>query len=113
MSKCMSDLELLTVPHDVKDDLDGPFGPHLRHCFRGGVVQLQWLQLPGNLCRSFATNLLQITSGCVILCVLKMWPYSIVAVHSSSVWLTAGVGPIDLTALPRMDFRLWLIIRIS
>ena len=50
MSKFVQEMEPVAVPKLVKDDLDSQF--------RGGVGQLQWLQLQGNPLLSFATGVL-------------------------------------------------------
>ena len=46
-------MEPVAVPKDVKDDLDAPLEAHVHTQFRGGVGQLQWLQLQGNPLLSF------------------------------------------------------------
>ena len=48
MSKFLQEMESVAVPKHVKDDLDAPLEANVHSQFRGGVGQLQWLQLQGN-----------------------------------------------------------------
>ena len=50
MSKFVQYLEPIAVPKHVKDDLDAPLEANVHSQFRGGVGQLQWLQMQGILC---------------------------------------------------------------
>ena len=45
MSKFVLEMESVAVPKRVKDDLDAPLETSVHSQFRGGVGQLQWLQL--------------------------------------------------------------------
>ena len=56
-------MEPVTVPKHVKHDLDAPLEANVHTQFRGGVGQLQWLQLQGNPLLSFATGILQSRSA--------------------------------------------------
>ena len=53
----------MLFPKHVKDDLDAPLEDSVHFQFRGGVGQLQWLQLQGNPLLSFATGVLQSRSA--------------------------------------------------
>ena len=53
----------VAVPKHVEDDLDAPLEADVHSQFRGGVSQLQWLQLQGNPLRSFATGILHSKSA--------------------------------------------------
>ena len=55
MSKFVQEIQPVSVPKHVKDDLDAPLEANVLSQFRGGVGQLQWLQLQGNPLLSFAT----------------------------------------------------------
>ena len=59
MSKFVQEMEPVAVSRHVKDDLGAPLEGNVHSQFRGGVGQLQWLQLPGNPLLSFATGILQ------------------------------------------------------
>ena len=48
MSTLVSELEPVTVSKKTREKLGEPLEPKLHTCFRGGVGQLQWLQLRGN-----------------------------------------------------------------
>ena len=61
MSKFVHDMEPVPVPKHVKDDLVAPLKANVHSQFRGGVGQLQWLHLQGNL--SLATGILQSRSA--------------------------------------------------
>ena len=63
MSKFVQEMEPVAVPKHVKDDLDAPVETSVHSQFRGGVGQLQWLQLQGNSLLSFATGVLQSRSA--------------------------------------------------
>ena len=63
MSKFVPEMEPVAVPKHVKDDLDAPLETSVHSQFRGGVGQLQWLQLQGNPLLSFATGVLQSRSA--------------------------------------------------
>ena len=63
MSKFVQKMEPVAVPKHVKDDLDAPLEANVHSQFRGGVGQLQWLQLQGNPLLSFATGILQSRSA--------------------------------------------------
>ena len=63
MSKFVQEMEPVAVPKHVKDDLDAPLEANVHSQFRGGVGQLQWLQLQGNPLLSFATGILQSRSA--------------------------------------------------
>ena len=96
-------MEPVAVPKHVKDDLDAPLETSVHSQFRGGVGQLQWLQLQGNPLLSFATGILQSRSatpnGHDLLSLNKLMREAksmpdlcwwIVSVPSSFVWLTAA-----------------------
>ena len=63
MSKFVQEMEPVAVPKHVKDDLDAPLEANVHSQFRGGVGQLQWLQMQGNPLLSFATGILQSRSA--------------------------------------------------
>ena len=48
MSKFAQEMEPVAVPKHAKDDLEAPLEANVHSQFRGGVGQLQWLQLQGN-----------------------------------------------------------------
>ena len=56
MSKFFQEMEPVDVPKHVTDDLDAPLEANVHSPFRGGVGQLQWLQLQSNPLLSFATG---------------------------------------------------------
>ena len=58
-SKFVQDMEPVAVPKH----LDAPLEANVHSQFRGGVGQLQWLQLQGNPLLSFATGTLQSRSS--------------------------------------------------
>ena len=102
MSKFVQELEPVAVPRHAKDDLDAPLEANVHTQFRGGVGQLQWLQLQRNPLLSFATGSLQSRSaapnGHDLLSLNKLMREAksmpdlcwwIVSVPSSFVWLTA------------------------
>ena len=70
MSKFVQEMEPLAVPKYVKDDLDAPLEANVHSHFRGGVGQLQWLQMQGNPLLSFATGILQSRSATLDLTVM-------------------------------------------
>ena len=103
MSKFVQDMEPVAIPKHVKDDLDAPLEANVHSKFRGGVGQLQWLQLQGNPLLSFATGILQSRSatpnGHDLFSLNKLMREAksmldlcwwIVSVPSSFVWLTAA-----------------------
>ena len=103
MSKFVQDMEPVSVPKHVKDDLDAPLEANVHSQFRTGVGQLQWLQLQGNPLLSFATGVLHSRSatpnGHDLLSLNKLMREAksmpdlcwwIVSVPSSFVWLTAA-----------------------
>ena len=103
MSKFAQEMEPVAVPKHVKDDLDAPLEANVHSQFRGGVGQLQWLQLQGNPLLSFATGILQSRSatpnGHDLLSLNKLMREAkympdlcwwIVSVPSPFVWLTAA-----------------------
>ena len=104
MSKFVQEMEPVAFPKRVKDDLDAPLEANVHSQFRGGVGQLQWLQLKGNPLQSFATGILQsrsatTTNGHDLLSLNKLMREAksmtdlcwwIVSVPSSFVWLTAA-----------------------
>ena len=51
MSKFVQEMEPVSVPKHVKDDLDAPLEANVHSQIRGGVGQLQWLQLQIYVCR--------------------------------------------------------------
>ena len=63
MSKFVQKMEPVAVPKHVRDDLDAPLEANVHSQFRGGVGQLQWLQLQGNPLLSFATGISQSMSA--------------------------------------------------
>ena len=63
MSKFVQEMEPVSVPKHVKDDLDAPLEANVHSQFRAGVGQLQWLQMQGNPLLSFATGILQSRSA--------------------------------------------------
>ena len=63
MSKSVHEMEPVAVPKHVKDDSDAPLEAYVHSQFRGGVGQLQRLQLQGNTLLSFATGILQSRSA--------------------------------------------------
>ena len=63
VSKFVEEMEPVAVPKHVKDDVDAPLETSVHTQFRGGVDQLQWLQLQGNPLLSFATGVLQSRSA--------------------------------------------------
>ena len=63
MSKFAQEMEPVADPKHVKDDLDAPLEANVHSQFRGGVGQLQWLQLQGNPLLLFATGILQSISA--------------------------------------------------
>ena len=93
-------MEPVAVPKEVKDDLDAPLEANVHSQFRGGVGQLQWLQLHRNPLLSFASGILRSRSATPNghhLLSLKLMREAksmqdlcwwIVAVPSSFVWLT-------------------------
>ena len=106
MSKFAQDMEPFAVPKHAKDDLDAPLEANVHSQFRGGVGQLQWLQLQGNPPLSFARGILQsrsaTTNGQDLLSLHKLMREAksipnlcwwIVSVPSSLVWLTAANAP--------------------
>ena len=103
MSKFVQEMKPVALPKHVKDDLDSPLEGNVHFQFRGGVGQLQWLQLQGNPLLSFATGILQSRSatpnGHDLLSLNKLMREAksmpdlcwwIVSVPSSFVWLTAA-----------------------
>ena len=48
MSKFAQEMEPVPVPKHAKDDLEAPLEANVHSQLRGGVGQLQWLQLQGN-----------------------------------------------------------------
>ena len=103
MSKFAQEMEPVSVPKHVKDDLDAPLEANVHSQFRAGVGQLQWLQMQGNPLLSFATGILQSRSatpnGHDLLSLNKLMREAksmpdlcwwIVSVPSSFVWLTAA-----------------------
>ena len=63
MSKFVQEVEPVAVPRHAKDDVDAPLDANVHSQFRGGVGQLQWLQLQRNPLLSFATGSLQSRSA--------------------------------------------------
>ena len=63
LSKFVLEMGPVAVPKHVKDDLDAPQETSVHSQLRGGVGQLQWLQLQGNPLLSFATGVLQSRSA--------------------------------------------------
>ena len=59
----LQEMEPVAVPKHVKDDLDAPLEANVHSQFRGGVGELQWLQLQGNPLLSFAIGILQSRSA--------------------------------------------------
>ena len=55
----MDELELANIPKEVRNDPGTELPPRLHSQYRGGVGQLQWLQMQGNPLVSFDTSLLQ------------------------------------------------------
>ena len=103
MSKFVQEMEPVSVPKHVKDDLDAPLEANVHSQFRAGVGLLQWLQMQGNPLLSFATGILQSRSatpnGHDLLSLNKLMREAkpmldlcwwIVSVPSSFVWLTAA-----------------------
>ena len=68
MSKFAQEMEPVAVPKHVKDDLDATLEANVHSQFRGGVGQLQWLQLQGNPLLLFATGILQSRSATIWSC---------------------------------------------
>ena len=112
MSKSVQEMEPVGVPKHVKDDLDAPLEASVHSQFRGGVGQLQWLQLQGNPLLPFATGILQSRSatpnGHDLLSLNKLMREAksmpdlywwMVSVPSSFVWLTAA----DAASANRLD----------
>ena len=103
LSKFVQEMEPVAVHKHVKDDLDAPLEANVHSQFRGGVGQLQWLQLQGHPLLSFATGILQSRSATPNghdplslnkwMREAKSMPdlcWWIVSVLSSFVWLTAA-----------------------
>ena len=103
MSKFVQEMEPVSDPKHLKDDLDAPLEANVHSQFRAGVGQLQWLQMQGNPLLSFATGILQSRSatpnGHDLLSLNKLMRdaksmpdlcWWIVSVPSSFVWLTAA-----------------------
>ena len=59
MSKLAQEIEPVSVPKHVEDDLDAPLEANVHSQFGAGVGQLQWLQMQGSPLLSFATGILQ------------------------------------------------------
>ena len=59
MSKFAQEMDPVSVPKHVKDDLDAPLEANVHSQFRAGVGQLQWWQMQGDPLLSSATGILQ------------------------------------------------------
>ena len=59
MEPYVDSLMPMTIPADLRKDLDAIVSPQVHSQYRGGVGQLQWLQMQGNPMLAYDTSILQ------------------------------------------------------
>ncbi len=58
MSQYVDAMEPVTIPKEIRGNLEEPLSPHLHSQYRGDAGQLQWLQMRGNPLLAYETSLL-------------------------------------------------------
>ena len=100
MGQYVDAMETVAIPKEVRAEPDTPLSPMLHSQYRGGVGQLQWLQMQGNPIIAYETsilnahaasptghNLLQLNKTLRTAKVYRDLYYNIVAMQAAFIWL--------------------------